>query len=419
MPKTFEQARAENELVPGSPGAQQTQITGAEVVGAWLTGAVDAGWTFTNLKEWVKLDADWMSKSVYDSNGDGRVDEALNLSDGTNIVSAVEARNHIDNTAIHFVINDTSTTTTVAWSGLKINSEISGLTSIINTKENSLGNPASDGQQLVSTAAGARSWEDEKVVPTGGSEGQIIVKQSATEQDALWQDIPLAFSSSWAFDSATADADPGTGQFRLNAATQATTTALYINYTNSNGINLKEILESAPVGMRFVVYEQQDSNRGALYRITAKMVDKTTYGDLAVAFVDQGTGEFRNGRICHFEFFGFSGDTDLSNAVFPDWAGFENEGSTAIVVSGNTNINFSASNKHALTGTGSTTINTLTFPTPHAHYSVVIPSTITIAGVTATSKQEYGTNNFTAGKAHIMSIYWDGTTAHWQTSEAP
>ncbi len=113
------------------------------------------------------------------------------------------------------------------------------------------------------------------------------------------------------------------------------------------------------------------------------------------------------------------GGTNLSNAQFPDWAGFVNEGSTAINAGGTTNINFSTSNKHALTGSGSTTIGTFTFPQENAHYWITIPSAITIAGVSATGKQEYGTNDLTAGKAHVMAIYWDGTTAHWQTSEEP
>ena len=109
----------------------------------------------------------------------------------------------------------------------------------------------------------------------------------------------------------------------------------------------------------------------------------------------------------------------LNNAVFPNWAGFAVQGSTAAVDAGNTDVNFGTSNKHALTGTASTTINTFTFPQANAHYFLLIPSTITISGVTATNKQEYGTNDLTAGKAHVMSVYWDGTTAHWQTSEEP
>ena len=108
-----------------------------------------------------------------------------------------------------------------------------------------------------------------------------------------------------------------------------------------------------------------------------------------------------------------------SMVIFDNWAGFLVEGSTAAVDAGNTDIDFINSNKHALTGTASTTINNFSFPTPFAHYFLLIPSTITISGVTATGKQEYGTNDLTAGKAHVMSIYWDDTTAHWQTSEEP
>ncbi len=113
--------------------------------------------------------------------------------------------------------------------------------------------------------------------------------------------------------------------------------------------------------------------------------------------------------------------TDLTDAQFPTWAGFVNEGSTAINAGGTTNINFSTSNKHALTSTGaqSTIIGAFIFPQANAHYWITIPSDITISSVDGTNKQEYGTNDLTAGRAHVMAIYWDGTTAHWQTSEAP
>ncbi len=130
---TYKQAQTANELVPGTAGANQEQITGAEVVGATSATDVDSGWTFSNLKSWVKLDADWMSKSVYDSNSNGRVDDAEQLNDGTNVVTAADARAHLDNSSIHFVINDSSTAASVAWSGSKINSELaSKLTNLQN-----------------------------------------------------------------------------------------------------------------------------------------------------------------------------------------------------------------------------------------------------------------------------------------------
>ncbi|MDX1698972.1 MAG: hypothetical protein R3250_00070 [Melioribacteraceae bacterium] len=107
----------------------------------------------------------------------------------------------------------------------------------------------------------------------------------------------------------------------------------------------------------------------------------------------------------------------LLDAVFPTWAGNSTQTSTVINVGANTDVDFSASNKHALTGTGATTINNFTFPQSFAMYFLYIPANVTITAVTATNKIEYGINDLTAGKAHIMTIYWDSTTAHWQTSE--
>lgn len=121
---TYKGAQTQNELVPGTPAGNQEQITGAEVVGATSATNVDSGWTFANYLAWIKLDADWMSKATYDSNGDGTVDAAGELKDGTNTVTAAQARSHIDDTTIHFIINDGSTAATVAWSASKISTEL-------------------------------------------------------------------------------------------------------------------------------------------------------------------------------------------------------------------------------------------------------------------------------------------------------
>ncbi len=122
--KTFEQARLDNELVSGTPGVNQEQINGTEVVGATSSTSQDAGWRFNSLKSWIKLDSDWMSKSTYDANSDGRVDNAERLNDGTNVVTAAQARSHIDDSTIHFTIDDFSTANNVTWSANKISNEL-------------------------------------------------------------------------------------------------------------------------------------------------------------------------------------------------------------------------------------------------------------------------------------------------------
>ena len=42
--------------------------------------------------------------------------------------------------------------------------------------------------------------------------------------------------STWAFDSAIADADPGAGNFRFNNAVQANATFIYINDNAASGV---------------------------------------------------------------------------------------------------------------------------------------------------------------------------------------
>jgi hypothetical protein len=50
---------------------------------------------------------------------------------------------------------------------------------------------------------------------------------TAAETDAGL--IPTSISTGWNFDDATADADPGSGLFRLNNATPASATAIYVD----------------------------------------------------------------------------------------------------------------------------------------------------------------------------------------------
>ncbi len=105
---------------------------------------------------------------------------------------------------------------------------------------------------------------------------------------------------------------------------------------------------------------------------------------------------------------------DLTDAVFPTYAGFDAVNDTAAVNAGTTNINFSSGNMHRLTGTASTTLGNWTFPTP-GNYHIIILSTVTIIGQTTANAKEMGSQAYTfaAGKDHILNISWDGTTARW------
>ena len=141
---TFKTALAANELVPGTPGANQEQITGAEVVGATSGSNADSGWTFTSLRSWVITHPDLMLKSEYDTEPtNGIVNAAGSVeNDVGGSKSAQQIIDHLDDNSIHRALNDGITTTTNLWSASKINTELaskasdSALTSHVNNTAN-------------------------------------------------------------------------------------------------------------------------------------------------------------------------------------------------------------------------------------------------------------------------------------------
>lgn len=65
-----------------------------------------------------------MLKSVYDCDDDGRVDKAEALDDGSHLVSAEDARTHLDDASIHREIHDEGSGPTDLWSASKIIQEL-------------------------------------------------------------------------------------------------------------------------------------------------------------------------------------------------------------------------------------------------------------------------------------------------------
>lgn len=96
------------------------------------------------------------------------------------------------------------------------------------------------------------------------------------------------------FDSATADADPGAGKFRLNHATPASATAVYVDNADSVGNDITAWLDS-------IDNNNDTSNRGLLqlwdiddptawrmYKVTGSVVDGTGYRKLTVTNIAGG-----------------------------------------------------------------------------------------------------------------------------------
>ncbi len=258
---TYKQAQAANELVTGTPGANQEQITGAEVVGATSAANVDSGWTFATLKDWVKLDADWMSKSVYDSGGDGRVDVAETLSDGVNTSTAAQVRSHIDNTSIHFTIQDGATTTSSVWSSSKIQSELNALSQFPEAPPTG---------SLYSRRGDTTSWEISPLTPIGG----------------------LFLRYNWV---AALSGNPGSGNIGCNNPDFKLATEIRVSATTRSGNSAAPIWSTWKPG-DYVTLQHDTNGTFNSYTVSAPIVDNAGWFTVPVTPIAGGSGTLSAGE---------------------------------------------------------------------------------------------------------------------------
>ena len=114
----------------------------------------------------------------------------------------------------------------------------------------------------------------------------------------------------WVFSDATADADPGSGQFRLNNSTHASATAIYIDNNDYFGSDVSSWLDtlddSGNSTLRGYLFIMQGSDPSVFltYAVSGSVVDGTGYRKLTVAFVDGGFAltDASPGVICSLVF---------------------------------------------------------------------------------------------------------------------
>jgi len=97
-------------------------------VKGWLCYNEDQGYYYFTSVVWQKLSEVTgpgdMLKSVYDTDENGIADKAEELDDQTNVVTAAEARGHLDDVGKHREINDAGSEATELFSAEKINTEV-------------------------------------------------------------------------------------------------------------------------------------------------------------------------------------------------------------------------------------------------------------------------------------------------------
>ncbi len=116
-------------------------------------------------------------------------------------------------------------------------------------------------------------------------------------------------STNYNFDNSTTDADPGSGDLRLNNATPASATTIYFDNNNRSGVDISSWLDtfddtgaSGGRGYLHIMDAADPTTIFRIYLVTGSVVDGTGYRKVSVTHV-AGAGSFTNGNELLVSFF--------------------------------------------------------------------------------------------------------------------
>lgn len=108
--------------------------------------------------------------------------------------------------------------------------------------------------------------------------------------------------AAWNFDTSTVAADPGSKKFRLNNATLASVTNIYVNDTTVGNFDASTVLGFMIAGNRVYIQQANDATRAALFVLSGPPVDNTGWWTIPVTTVDDGGVLYQNNAQCAFIF---------------------------------------------------------------------------------------------------------------------
>jgi parallel beta-helix repeat protein len=137
-----------------------------------------------------------------------------------------------------------------------------------------------------------------QIVP--GTEGQIIKVVSGK---AAWAAETggggSTIQGTWKFSTTITDADPGSGNFRFNNATQPSATQIFISDDTDTGVNYRNLLLQLRPGDRIYIQKNTDQTFFHLVQVNGDPVGATNYVKLPITVEDSGTALANNDK-CAF-----------------------------------------------------------------------------------------------------------------------
>jgi hypothetical protein len=150
--------------------------------------------------------------------------------------------------------------------------------------------------------------------------GGTVIGTGAAGQAAVWVDANEVGGShmpapQWVFDATTTDADPGTGEFRLNVASpMSSSTFLYIADTENLGVTWASALADIGVGS-YIQIQQTGTDARFLCEVTGAVVAGAGYQKIPITVVStRGGVAFTAGGLCNLAFL-FRAEASLSGGT--------------------------------------------------------------------------------------------------------
>jgi hypothetical protein len=134
-----------------------------------------------------------------------------------------------------------------------------------------------------------------KIAISGVPDGTKFLRDDGSWAEGLGggTGIKILYDS-WDFKDPTAAADPSSGNFRLNTASYATVTELYISDVSKSTTDFSQILSLMGEGDVIYLQKKDDASIVARYKLTAAPTDNTGWWTLALEYVNSAGALFAN-----------------------------------------------------------------------------------------------------------------------------
>lgn len=104
-------------------------------------------------------------------------------------------------------------------------------------------------------------------------------------------------NGTWKFDTSTTNSDPGNKNFRLNNATLASVTAIYISETSNTGVDASTAFSFLSTGDKIYIQQKNDSTKAAIFSVSGAITDNGTWVTIPVT-VSKNSTLYSNNAEC-------------------------------------------------------------------------------------------------------------------------